>query len=106
MKRIDTTIGRIMQLGTLIAFIIIIVGSLYYLLQHNQDIISFQTLQKQPYLSLPRSIIQVGLLCLVIAQILRVVLTLWYFKTLNDKFFALISLLILFVMITNFIWPR
>jgi uncharacterized membrane protein len=105
MKRIDTTIGRIMQLGTLIAFIIVITGGLYYLLKHSQDIISFQTLQKQPDSSLPRSIIQLGLICLVFVQMLRVALTLWYFKTLKDKFFALLSLLILIVMITNFIWP-
>ena len=117
MKHIESTIGRIMQLGTLLAFAIIITGSIYYLLQHSHDIVDYKTFHCTPCLTTSfsglwndmalfsaRSIIQLGLFSLVGIQILRVALTIWYFITIQDRIFVVISLLILIVIISNLVW--
>lgn len=117
MKHIESTIGRIMQIGTLLAFAVIITGSIYYLLQHGHDIIDYQTFHYNPYLTTSfsglwndivifsaRGIIQLGLFSLVLVQILRVALTICYFIDIRDRVFVVISLLILIVIISNLVW--
>jgi len=117
MKHIESTIGRIMQIGTLLAFAVIIMGSLYYLLQHSHDIIDYQTFHDKLYLATSfsglwhdivtfsaRGIIQLGLFSLVLVQILRVALTIWYFIEIRDRVFVVISLLILAVIMSNLVW--
>lgn len=117
MKHIESTISRIMQIATLFAFAVIVLGSIYYLLQHGHDIVDYQTFHNNPYLITSfsglwldiatfsaRGIIQLGLFSLVLVQILRVILTLCYFINERDKVFVGISLLILIIIISNLVW--
>jgi uncharacterized membrane protein len=117
MERIQLAIGRLLLIGVLVSFIIILIGGILYLLNHGTDIIHYQAFHGEPqlYKSIPDilldaftlsplALIQLGLLILVIVQILRVALTTWLFIQIRDNYFVYISLFILFILVYSLIW--
>jgi uncharacterized membrane protein len=110
-------ISRLLLIGIVISFLLIIVGGILYLSQHSNTIVNYQNFHGEPVLltsflgivsdalSLePRGIIQLGLLVLFFVQILRVALTAWYFLKDNDQFFTGISLFILSILMLTLFW--
>ena len=105
-------IGQVLKIGVLLAFFIVLIGSVMYLFTHGNEVVSLQKFSVAPFqlksigqifsdsftLS-PLGLIQLGLLVLVLLQMIRVAMTLWLFVQLQEVIFVLISLFILLVLI-------
>lgn len=117
MERMQLAIGRLLLIGVLVSFAMVLIGGSLYLLKHGTDIVHYQSFHGEPqvYKSITDifsdaftfsslGLIQLGLLILVITQVLRVGLTAWLFIQLRDNVFVYISLFILFVLIYSLIW--
>ncbi len=112
MERMQLAIGKLLLIGVLVSFIIVLIGGSLYLWNHGADIVHYQTFHHEPqfYQSItdifletltfsPLALVQFGLLILVLVQILRVGLMSWLFISSRDAIFSYISLFILFVLI-------
>lgn len=110
-------IGYLLFIGVLVCFVIIFTGGSLYLMHHGSELVHYQVFHEEAesFKSIPiilqhassfsaLALIQVGLLCLVILQLLRVALITWFFIRLRDKLFALISFFILSVLIYSLVW--
>lgn len=110
-------ISRLLFIGMLISFILIVTGGLLYLSQHSNDLVDYQHVHKQAILlsSLttvlsgaialsPISIIQLGLVVLFFIQILRIILMAWFFAKEKSLLFCGMSLFILFIILTTPFW--
>lgn len=117
MENFELFIGKCLRLGTLISFIIIIAGGIFYFYQHGSDRVNDHIFRGEPVtltaftkivpaalsFSTP-AIIQLGLFALVLVQILRVALTCWYLFKLPSKILTICGLFVLAVMLANFIF--
>jgi uncharacterized membrane protein len=110
-------IGYLLLIGAFICLVIIFAGGSLYLIQHGHEPIYQQAFyeksQAVPSIAIifhnaasfsALALVQVGLLCLVILQLIRVAMITWFFINLRDKLFSLISFFILSVLIYSFIW--
>jgi len=108
---------RLLLIGIIISFFLIVLGGAIYLLQHGSDIVNYQHFRGESQslthpagilfsaLSLsPTGIIQLGLMTLFFVQILRVFLTTWYFVKEKNMIFCAISMFILLVLVITLLW--
>lgn len=115
MEQIQLVIGRALFIGVLISLLLVAAGLGIFLFHHSTEIIHFQTFQSdRKFIILPnifvhgfifsgRELIQLGLIILLLIQVLRVILTAWFFKKIHDPVFVWISLFILAIMIYSLI---
>lgn len=117
MESIQLTISKLMIIGIVISLLLVAGGGIFYLSLHGSEIVSFSTFHQEPQtltsirgilrdaISLaPRGIIQLGLLVLLLTQVLRVILTTWFFAKIHNSVFVWISLFILAVLIYSVFW--
>jgi uncharacterized membrane protein len=115
-KKIENFIVLILIIGTLISVGLVVFGGASYLIQHGfqplqahlikpinksaasilQDIFTFSSF----------SMINLGVLVLVLVQILRVGLLVWFYYSIRDKWFTLISAYILIILLYGLFWRR
>jgi uncharacterized membrane protein len=107
MERRQIAIGKLLLIGVLISFAMVLIGGILYLWQHGADIVHYQEFHTdkifKAFTFSPLALIQLGLLLLVIVQILRVGLTMWLFIKSRDRAFSYISFFILLVLIYSLI---
>lgn len=110
MEKVQLLIGRLLQISVFISLIVVVIGGGWYLLNHGGEVVHYQSFHGEikPLGSIKNilyhafasslNFIQLGLLFLVVAQWVRVALTIFYFIKLRSLLFTVISLFILIVL--------
>lgn len=112
---IEKKLGALLRIGTLLSSFIVLIGGLLYLAQHGSEPVPFELLQQAPITSsiqkvwqealsfTPLGIVQLGLLILVGAQILRVAFLFIYYASIRDYWFTLFCGFVLLILIYSFV---
>lgn len=112
-KKIERQMAYILIAGICMAMIFIILGAAIYLYQHGQDAFTIYaqpyplTLQKFDYAHFsdsPLTLIEFGLMCLVLMQVLRICLLVLFYIHQRDLWFIGFSLFILSILIYSLAW--
>ncbi|MGE3920963.1 MAG: DUF1634 domain-containing protein [Gammaproteobacteria bacterium] len=112
MERYDIFIGKCLLIGALICVGAVSIGGLFYLIQHGSEAVPLFIYPSKQSLLLTTirdvfsavlklyalGIIQLGLFMLLMVQLLRVVLTTWFFIKLRDKIFICFSVFIFIIL--------
>lgn len=116
-QTMQETISLILLIGTLLSLLLVLTGGGIYLyeyggspfmvpLQDNFHSMNFLGILKSAFSFTAFGFIQLGVLTLILTQVLRVGLLVWFYMRMQDYYFALISLLITVVLIISLIWQR
>ncbi len=118
-ERTEQTLGRVLQVGVLVAGTVVLGAGIAFLVAHAGDTASFGVFQGQPSaLRSPAAIIaglgglratsfiQLGLLVLIATPVLRVVLSVYSFARLRDSLYVLVTLIVLGVLAFGLISGR
>ena len=118
-ERIEQIIGRLLQLGVLLAATVVLIGGIALLRQHGSDVAAFGTFTAEsPTLrSLTgifasalrresRGIVQLGLLLLIATPVARVALTLGAFWIQRDRLYVVTTSIVLTLLLYGLIWGR
>jgi len=115
-KIVERLLGILMIFCILVATLIVSFGGLLYLLQNGGEYIPIELINANPqqttladvwrvaFSFTPIGIIQLGLLCLIATQIIRVVMLFGYYALIRDYYFTGICGFVLFVLLYSFIW--
>ena len=114
-RDLQRDMALILLLGTLAAIACVAIGGFSLLWQHGQDPLNVGLLQASVYridirhfqlsfTAIP--LIELGLLILVISQIVRVCLLVFYYGVIKDYRFVVISSFVLLVMLITFIGQK
>ena len=111
-ERVQGFIGKALIAGVFLAGLIVAFGGILFLLRHGGTEVHYHVFRGEPTdlrtvgrvlsatLQLSsRGIIQLGLMVLVAAQLLRVALTVWLFAAQKDRRFVGFTLFVLAVML-------
>lgn len=110
MAHIEIMIGRILQIGVIVAAIIMVIGLILFLVNggnsgyaantHPTTIhaILVGTIRFKPY-----AIMMVGLFCLILTPVLRVVVSIYAFYKEKDHLYVIITTLVLIILCISFI---
>jgi uncharacterized membrane protein len=109
-------LGIILQASILISIVLVFMGGVGFLWQHGNENLQIYlalpadldmnilTIWHSHHLFSPFGLIELGLLVLVIAQVLRVALLTGYYVLIRDYWFTVFSLFILSVILYSLIW--
>ncbi|MGB8028949.1 MAG: DUF1634 domain-containing protein [Terracidiphilus sp.] len=110
-RRLETIIGRLLQIGVLIAAATVIAGGVLYLAQSHSDHVNYRSfVSGSPNLcSLPGivlsaahfesvGLIQLGLLLLIATPVARVAMAVVGFALERDRLYTVVSLIVLLVL--------
>lgn len=111
-KRMEAAIGAMLLGGTLLSAGLVALGGILYLLRYGNQPIQSELNRSAAYAMTPESVqtlasfsavnlIELGLLCLVATQVLRVMLLVGFYAYLRDRWFTSISLFILVVLLVS-----
>ncbi|HEX5433107.1 MAG TPA: DUF1634 domain-containing protein [Candidatus Angelobacter sp.] len=111
-EKTEQVIGNLLRAGVLLSAFVVLVGGIYYLVQHGETHRDYHQFHGQPeYLSSvdgvvssavkldSRGIIQFGLLLLVLTPIARVLFSAVSFGLEGDRAYVAVSLIVLAVLI-------
>lgn len=111
-NKMQANLAIILLLGTLIATVLVLIGGSIFLWHHGQEVLQLKLLgtshfniniRHLDFSYSPLFLIVLGLLALVATQILRVLLLVFYYGSIRDYKFMVISLFVLFVLLYSFI---
>ena len=118
-RGIEQVIGRLLQLGVLIAAAVVGAGGTALLVQHGSAAPDFHTFRgaTEPLRDIgsivrgvrrldSRAIVQLGLVLLIATPVARVALTFVAFLVRRDRLYAALSLVVLMLLIYGLIWGR
>jgi uncharacterized membrane protein len=110
-RRMETIMGRLLQVGVLLASTTVLIGGILYLHAHAQIRPDYRTFKGEPdglrspsgllhLLSTgePAAILQLGILLLIATPIARVVFAVIGFAIERDRLYVLVSLIVLGVL--------
>jgi uncharacterized membrane protein len=115
-KEMQNIMGMILLTGTIISVILVIIGGTMFLAENSNMLLKTELLSPTHYhinfiemhqfLHQHTSIglIELGLLCLVMTQLVRVALLIWFYIMTRDWTFSFISLFILCVLVYSILW--
>ncbi len=117
--QIDQVIGRLLQVGVLIAAVVTIVAGVLYLQQHGAATADYRTFRGVPatlssltgivhgVLAGQRAaMVQAGLVLLILTPMARVALTLGAFLVQKDRLYVLLTSVVLAVLMYGLFWAR
>jgi uncharacterized membrane protein len=118
-RAIERLIGRLLQLGVLIAAAVVVTGGAALLAQHGAAPADFHTFRgtAEPLRDVgsiargamqfdSRAIVQLGLVLLIATPVARVALTFVAFLVRRDRLYAALSFLVLTLLIYGLVWGR
>ena len=116
---VEQLIGRLLQIGVMVAAVVVIIGAAMFLVQHGRAPVAYQTFSTTPtplwslggivrgVLALDSaSIVQLGLVLLIATPVMRVALTLVAFALQRDRLYVLITAVVLALLLYGLIWGR
>lgn len=113
-SRIQILISRILTTGTLLAASLVLIGGMIFLYQSgHQPVMSVLNQPMAHFSSLlstwdaarafsPLGIVELGVITLIITQLLRVGLLVWFYASIRDHYFTIISLFVLAILLYSF----
>ena len=114
--RVDTLMGRLLQIGVLLASAVVLIGAVIYLFQHAHGRVSYGSFRSEPATlrqpaallrsiahADPEAIIQLGLLLLIATPVARVAFAVVAFTIQRDRLYIGVSLLVLAVLLLGLI---
>lgn len=117
--QVEQLIGRLLQIGVLIAAAVVVVGGVMLLVQHGSAPVEFRTFStaSSPLRGLigifrgafaldASSVVQLGLVLLIATPVMRVALTLVTFALQRDRLYVLITAIVLTLLLYGLIWGR
>jgi uncharacterized membrane protein len=105
-EQLDVFVGNLLRVGVLLAAAIVLVGGIIYLMRHESSLPHYDVFQPSELSSVGgiirgvssgsgRGLIQLGLLLLIATPVARVVLLLVGFTLQRDRFYAVVSVIVL-----------
>ncbi len=117
--QIEQVIGRLLQIGVLIAAAVVLAGGVLLLVQHGGTAVSFGAFRGEPAalstlagiwrgaLALDsRSVVQLGLLLLIATPVARVALTLVAFSVQRDKTYIVVTSIVLVLLLYGILYGK
>ncbi|NUO64382.1 MAG: DUF1634 domain-containing protein [Gemmatimonadaceae bacterium] len=117
--QVEQVIGRLLQIGVLLATAVVIVGAVGVLLHHGATPVSFRDFagESSPWRSLGAvvhgaargefpAIVQLGLVLLIATPVARVALTLGAFAAQKDRLYVLLTAVVLALLLYGLIWGK
>jgi uncharacterized membrane protein len=118
-EHVEQFIGRLLQIGVLVAAVVTIAGAILLLARHGRTIADYRVFRgASPELRSPgaivrgalalngRAITQLGLVLLILTPVARVALTLWAFVRQHDRLYVLVTSIVLALLLYGLIWGR
>ena len=118
-RAVEQLIGRLLQLGVLVAAAVVVIGGAGLLVQHGSAPADFHTFRgaTEPLHDIAsiisgvrqldsRAIVQLGLVLLIATPVARVALTFVAFLIRRDRLYAALSLVVLLLLIYGLAWGR
>jgi uncharacterized membrane protein len=116
---VEQVVGRLLQVGVLVAAAVVIAGAVPLLLHHGGDVVSYRTFHAgasalqgvggvvRGALALDsRAVVQLGLVLLIATPVARVALTLVAFVLQRDRLYVAITALVLALLLYGLVWGR
>jgi uncharacterized membrane protein len=116
-KEVEQLVGRLLQLGVLLAATIVMLGGTALLARYGRQPADFRTFRDEPsqLRSLAgivrgalafdsRAVIQLGLVLLIATPVARVALTLGAFLLQRDRLYAALTALVLLLLTYGLVW--
>lgn len=114
--RMETMMGRLLQIGVLLASAVVLVGGVLYVRQHR-GYVDYRTFAGEPadlrtvrglfrllMTGDPTAVIQLGAILLIATPIARVVFAVVGFALERDRFYVAVSLTVLAVLLASLIY--
>ncbi len=114
-RSMETVMGRLLQVGVLLASFVMLIGGFLYVRAHNEGIPDYRVFQSEPQglrhvggvirgveEGNPAAVIQLAVLLLVATPIARVIFALIAFVIERDKLYAGVSAVVLAVLLYGF----
>ena len=116
---VEQLIGRLLQVGVLVAAAVVLLGGVMLLLQQGTNPVEFSTFSTaaSPLQGLvgivrgaialdPMAIVQLGLVLLIATPVMRVALTLVAFALQRDRLYVLLTAVVLALLLYGLVWGR
>lgn len=116
---VEQLIGRLLQIGVLVAAAVVLIGGVMLLVQHGSTPVEFGTFSTaasplQGLVGIFRgvgaldasAIVQLGLVLLIATPVMRVALTLVAFALQRDRLYVLITAIVLALLLYGLVWGR
>jgi uncharacterized membrane protein len=113
-RRLETTIGRLLQVGVLLAAAVVAIGAAAYLVQHHADrvdyrhfvpggpgLCTFSGIVRLAAHFESLGIIQLGLLILIATPVARVGLAIAGFALERDRLYTVVSVIVLLILLAS-----
>jgi len=118
-RRMETIMGRLLQVGVLLASFVMLAGGILYVRTHHGETPSYRTFVSEPQTlrhfggiahgiasGNPAAVIQLAVLLLIATPVARVVFALISFGIERDKLYIFVSALVLAVLLYGFLKPQ
>ena len=118
-RRMETVMGRLLQVGVLLASFVMLIGGILYMRAHHGEMPNYRVFSSEPLrlrhfggvvegirVGDPAAIIQLAVLLLIATPVARVVFALFAFLIEKDKLFVVISSVVLAVLLYGFLRPQ
>lgn len=118
-EQIELVIGRLLQIGVLVAAVVVLIGGAMLLAHHGGSLASFSQFRGEDSVLKSigsivhgvlrgdsRAIVQLGLVLLIATPVARVALTLGAFLLQRDRLYIAITALVLALLLYGLIWGR
>ena len=116
---VEQLIGRLLQIGVLVAALVALGGGIWLLSQHGSDIVDYRVFRGEPTMlsSLSgivrgvaaldsRAIVQAGLVLLILTPVARVALTLVAFIIQRDRTYIVVTAIVLVLLLYGLVYGR
>lgn len=116
-RRMETIMGRLLQVGVLLASAVVLVGGFLYIRLHFVNSVDYGTFSGEPadlrsakglfqllMSGDPAALIQVGVILLIATPIARVVFAVVGFALERDRFYVAVSLTVLVILIASLLY--
>jgi len=118
-RRMETVMGRLLQVGVLLASFVMLIGGVLYMRAHHGEMPNYRVFSSEPLrlrhfsgvvqgikVGDPAAIIQLAVLLLIATPVARVVFAVFAFLIEKDKLFVVISSVVLAVLLYGFLRPQ
>ena len=116
-QQMETMMGRLLQIGVLLASAVVLVGGILYVRAHAGSGVDYRTFAGEPadlrsvtglfrllMAGDPAAVIQVGAILLIATPVARVVFAVVGFALERDRFYVAVSLTVLAVLLASLIY--
>ena len=117
--QVEQLIGRLLQIGVLVAAGVVVIGGVMLLIQHGSRPVEFSTFSTaasplQGLVGIFRgafaldasAVVQLGLVLLIATPVMRVALTMVTFALQRDRLYVLITGIVLALLLYGLVWGR